>query len=56
MVKSVRQIWCKALLGILIFAKPHTAINHGDDERIHLVIDVESNEQLRDILRTGIEA
>jgi hypothetical protein len=36
--------------------KPHTAINHGDDERIHLVIDVESNEQLRDLLRAGIEA
>jgi hypothetical protein len=36
--------------------KPHTAINHGDDERIHLVIDVESNEKLRALLRSGIEA
>jgi hypothetical protein len=36
--------------------KPHTAINHGDDERIHLVIDVESNEKLRTLLRSGIEA
>ena len=36
--------------------KPHTAINHGDDERIHLVIDVESNEKLRTLLRNGVEA
>lgn len=30
--------------------KPHAAINLGDQERIHLVVDVESNETLRSII------
>ena len=30
--------------------KPHRAINGGDDYRIHLVVDVESNEELRKLI------
>ena len=30
--------------------KPHTAINNGDTERTHLVIDVEANESVRGML------
>lgn len=30
--------------------KPHTAINMGDSERTHLVVDVEANQQIRDLL------
>jgi len=30
--------------------KPHMAINNGDTERIHLVIDVEANEKIRTLL------
>lgn len=30
--------------------KPHTAINYGDRDRIHLVMDVESNERLLQLL------
>ena len=30
--------------------KPHRAINGGQDERIHLVIDVEANEDLRKLM------
>ena len=30
--------------------KPHKAINNGDEERIHLVIDVEANDEIRRLL------
>ena len=30
--------------------KPHRAINGGTDDRIHIVVDVESNEELRNML------
>ena len=30
--------------------KPHRAVNGGDTHRIHLVIDVVSNEELRKLL------
>ena len=30
--------------------KPHRAINGGMDDRIHIVVDVESNEELRNML------
>ena len=30
--------------------RPHTAINGGDDIRIHLVADVWANEEVRDLL------
>lgn len=31
--------------------KPHRAINDGDADRIHLVIDVESSSKLRNLMR-----
>ena len=31
--------------------KQHTAINHGDEDRYHLVIDIRADERLRDWLR-----
>ena len=30
--------------------KPHRAVNGGDTERIHIVVDVESNQQLRNLI------
>ena len=30
--------------------RPHTAINGGDDIRIHLVADVWANDEVRDLL------
>ena len=30
--------------------KPHRAVNGGDDYRIHLVVDVVSNEELRKLI------
>lgn len=41
---------------VLDTRKPHTAVNNGKDERIHLVIDVESGPELRSLLRRGEEA
>ncbi len=41
---------------VLDTRKPHTAVNNGEAERIHLVIDVESGERLRSLLRRGAEA
>jgi len=34
--------------------KPHTAINNGDSERIHLVIDVEANDFIRDMINAPV--
>jgi hypothetical protein len=31
--------------------KPHRAVNAGDSERIHLVVDVEANDAIRALLR-----
>ena len=36
--------------------KPHRAINAGDTNRIHLVIDVESNQDLRELINNDNEA
>lgn len=33
--------------------KPHTAWNKGDEERIHLVVDVKSSEKIREWIREG---
>ena len=38
-------------LWYLDMRKPHTAINHGDEDRYHLIIDVRSSESLRAWLR-----
>lgn len=37
----------------LNFNRPHSLNNHGDDARIHLVIDCVVNDWLKDLLRTG---
>jgi hypothetical protein len=31
--------------------KPHRAVNGGDDERIHLVIDLESSDDVLELLK-----
>lgn len=41
---------------VLDTRKPHTAVNGGSEERIHLVIDVESGPELRALMRAGEEA
>ena len=38
---------------VLDTRKPHTAVNGGAEERIHLVIDCESSPELRRLLREG---
>ena len=38
---------------VLDTRKPHTAVNGGSEERIHLVIDCESSGELRRLLRAG---
>ena len=30
--------------------KPHRAVNGGDTERIHIVVDVVSNQELRNLI------
>ena len=42
---DVGELW------YLDMRKPHTAINHGDEDRYHLVIDIRADERLRDWLR-----
>ena len=34
--------------------KPHQAINNGDSDRIHLVVDVEANDEVRGLIRNAI--
>ena len=43
----------KGELWYLDIRKPHMAINEGQEERIHLVVDVEANEMMRELLRDG---
>lgn len=33
------------------FGKPHSVINHGDSDRIHLVLDIEVNEWLKTLFK-----
>lgn len=37
---------------VLDTRKPHTVINEGDEDRIHLVVDVVTNEKLKEIILT----
>lgn len=37
---------------VLDTRKPHTVINEGDEDRIHLVVDVKTNEKLKEIILT----
>ena len=39
---DVGELW------YLDMRKPHTAINHGDEDRYHLVIDIRADERLRE--------
>ena len=41
-------------LWYLDMRKPHTAINHGDEDRYHLIIDVKADERLRAWLRRSL--
>ena len=41
-------------LWYLDMRKPHTAVNFGEEDRYHLVIDVRSNERLRHWLRKSL--
>jgi len=34
--------------------KPHQAINNGDSDRIHLVVDVEANDEVRGLIRNVV--
>ena len=49
--KHVYTIWQKVSVGFLDTRRPHTAINGGDDIRIHLVADVWANGDIRRLLK-----
>ena len=34
--------------------KPHQAINNGDTDRVHLVVDVEANEEVRRLIENVV--
>ena len=34
--------------------KPHQAINNGDSDRIHLVVDVEANDEVRELIKNVV--
>ena len=34
--------------------KPHRAINNGDTDRVHLVVDVEANDKVRELISHGV--
>ena len=36
--------------------KPHQAVNKGDEDRLHLVVDVRSNKKFRDWLKMSYSA
>jgi len=40
-------------LWYLDIRKPHMAVNNGDETRIHLVVDIEANDECRRLLTTG---
>ena len=54
--QKVRAHMAQGEAWVLDTRKPHTAVNGGSSERIHLVIDVESGPELRRMLRRGQEA
>ena len=48
MVQELKVKWVRVNPGSLDMRKPHTAVNFGEQDRYHLIIDVKSDQRLRD--------